>query len=190
MSVWPALIGVMSKKNVLEDLRELPAVGPLSGVVSRTMTYRLTGVSSPFSGASWETVPGDGEVARAVIRFLEDRRLLFGQRHAEDERHCVASALQIRKFHTTQITREKPGKDLERCLEGMRTSFRHFMERGGPDGRNFTNGYHYVSGVGAFQLFIKNLRNEVGLYFAYMLSNYSIDVSPELRTILPKLDAY
>lgn len=40
-------------------------------------------------GINWERTPGDERIARAVIIFLEDRRLLFGDRHLEGEAHCV-----------------------------------------------------------------------------------------------------
>jgi len=48
------------------------------------MRYRLTGLSLPWLGAQWERVPGDKEVAKQTITFLENRRVLFGERHYED----------------------------------------------------------------------------------------------------------
>ena len=62
------------------------------------MAYRATGVGGFGFSVNWEKVPGDKEVARRVVTFLEDRRLLFGERHREDELHCVLSATEIRKF--------------------------------------------------------------------------------------------
>jgi biotin-(acetyl-CoA carboxylase) ligase len=41
------------------------------------------------SVSTGKKVPGDKNVARRVINFLEDRRLLFGERHGGDEMHCV-----------------------------------------------------------------------------------------------------
>ena len=48
------------------------------------MPYRPTGIGGFGFSVNWEKVPGDEEVARQVITFLEDRRLLFGKRHGED----------------------------------------------------------------------------------------------------------
>lgn len=42
---------------------------------------------------TWAKTPGDEAVARAVVTFLEDRRVLFGDRHMEDELHCVRSSV-------------------------------------------------------------------------------------------------
>ena len=62
------------------------------------MLYRLTGVGGFGFSINWDKAKGDKEIAEAVIAFLEDRRLLFGDRHAEDEMHCVQSAIEIRQF--------------------------------------------------------------------------------------------
>lgn len=83
------------------------------------MGYRLTGLNGPFFGLSWEKTDGDKKTARSVVTFLEGRRLLFGDRHVEDEHHCVRSALAIRKFLTEQIDQAKPGKQLEASLKAM-----------------------------------------------------------------------
>lgn len=88
-------------------------------------------------GINWERTPGDEKIARAVIIFLEHRRLLFGNRHIEDEAYCVSSALECRTFLTKQIAETEPEKPLETTLKSMRAAFRQFVERGGPDGHNF-----------------------------------------------------
>jgi hypothetical protein len=72
------------------------------------MPKRLTGfgVSGPLGlgfSVQWDYAEGDEEVARRVIIFLEDRRLLFGERHLEDEMHCLQSAIEIRYFLTTEL---------------------------------------------------------------------------------------
>lgn len=74
-----------------------------------TMPYRPTGIGGFGFSVNWEKVPGDEEVARRVITFLEDRRVLFGMRHMEDEQYCVDSANQIRHFLTDQLSQAKAG---------------------------------------------------------------------------------
>lgn len=71
--------------------------------------YRPTGIGGFGFSVNWEKVPGDEEVARRVITFLEDRRVLFGMRHMEDEQYCVDSANQIRHFLTDQLSQAKAG---------------------------------------------------------------------------------
>jgi hypothetical protein len=77
------------------------------------------------------------EVARRVVTFLEDRRLLFGKRHAEDELECVHSAVMSRAFLTEEPTKAKAGKSLSDSLRAMRAAFRQFVDAAGPNARNF-----------------------------------------------------
>ena len=67
------------------------------------MPYRPTGVGGFGFSVNWEKVPGDKDVARRVVTFLEDRRLLFGERQGENTRYSVGSALEIRRFLTEEL---------------------------------------------------------------------------------------
>lgn len=88
-------------------------------------------------GVKWDVTQGDKKVARSVIAFLEDRRLLFGNRHGEDQPYSIESALSCRTFLTAQIALTTSGKPLEASLKSMRAAFRQFVERGGPQGISF-----------------------------------------------------
>lgn len=151
------------------------------------MGYEITGISAPFGGIQWQKTPGDQEVARKVVIFPEDRRLLFGDRHVEDERHCIASALEIRAFLTEQITDAKPGKELEASLRAMRAACRRFIEAGGPDGRDFMRA-HYPYEADGFSLALGDLRTAIGYQLAVVLSQYPLPVEPQLALILPPAD--
>ncbi|MFT4264078.1 MAG: hypothetical protein QM572_11900 [Nocardioides sp.] len=151
------------------------------------MGYELTGVSIPLGGIQWQKTPGDKAVARAVLAFLEDRRLLFGDRHVEDERHCVQSALQIRTMLTEQITNAKAGRELEGCLKAMRGACRKFVEVAGPEGRHFDRP-HYPREADAFGLALGDLRTAIGYQLAIILSQYDINIEPPLASILPAAD--
>lgn len=147
----------------------------------------MTGVSGPWGGLQWETVEGDKDVARRVINFLEDRRLLFGDRHVEDQHHCVASALEIRKYLTNEINAARPGKTLEQILKAMRASFRKFVDAAGPNASNFFN---HVSPYHAdpFSLALGDMRSSAGMYVAVIAVEFDIEVDDELASILPPDD--
>ena len=66
---------------------------------------------------------GDRLHVSSLVIFLEDRRLLFGDRHLEDQAHCVASALESRSFLTNQISEATQGGPLEATLKAMRAAF-------------------------------------------------------------------
>ena len=80
-----------------------PRAEPRSREYGRLVGYDVTGFSTPFVGVQWTKTARDKDIARAVVVFLEDRRVLFADRHVEDEQHCVESVLQIRAFLTEQI---------------------------------------------------------------------------------------
>jgi len=58
----------------------------------RRILRRLTGISCPIFGVSWQPPTSDVEVARGVIVLLEDRRVLYEPTEVEVADHCVASA--------------------------------------------------------------------------------------------------
>lgn len=138
-------------------------------------------------GINWERTAGDEQVARAVVGFLEDRRLLFGDRHVEDEAHCVDSALECRAFLTDQIAHGGISEQLEIVLKAMRAAFRRFVEKAGPHGRNFTYGYG-PHGAETFGLALGDLRTSVGGQLAVIAWRYDIEVDDELARILPPDD--
>lgn len=150
------------------------------------MGYRVKGVSALGVGLSWEKTPGDAAVARRVLAFLEDRRLLFGERHAEDERYCVISAMAIRAHLTEQLSGEqKLGKDLANALRVMRAACRKFIDCGGPDGRLFEPPGDGGWPSHRFWLALGELRAEMGHQIASLASTYKITIEDELQSMLP-----
>jgi hypothetical protein len=148
------------------------------------MPYRVTGAGGFGFSVNWEKVPGDEQVARRVIIFLEDRRVLFGKRHAEDEMYCVNSANEIRHFLTGQLSRARAGKSLDMSIRAMRAALREFVDAAGPDARNF----RYNRGgamTDEFSLALGQLRSLVGLHVALIAQHYDIEVEDELAQILP-----
>jgi Family of unknown function (DUF6650) len=148
------------------------------------MRYRLTGVGGFGFSVNWERFPGDREVALQVITFLEDRRVLFGKRHMEDEMYCVGSANQIRHFLTSQLSQAKAGKSLATSIRAIRAAMREFVDAAGPGARNFR--YKRDGAMtDEFSLALGELRSFVGLQVALIAHHYDIEVEDELAQILP-----
>ncbi|MFG3419779.1 DUF6650 family protein [Micromonospora sp. NPDC048063] len=151
----------------------------------RGMGIRLTGLSIPGGfGAQWQKAEGDKDVARRVLLFLEDRRLLFGQRHREDKSHCISSALQIRAFLTEQLVLVKPKSDLFENLRAMRAACRRFIEAAGPNGSYLSYGERYGQ-ADPFSLALGGLRSMMGIHIAILAQAYDLEVDEELASILP-----
>lgn len=147
------------------------------------MPYRPTGLGAFGFSLNWEKVPGDEQVAHRVITFLEDRRLLFGERLGGDELHCVRSAIEIRYFLTEELTKAKPGHSLADSLHAMRTATRAFVDAAGPDASNFR--YYHGHMTDRFSLALGELRSRIGLHLAVIADQYGIEVEPSLAKILP-----
>ena len=146
-----------------------------------SMSYRLTGLSAFNFGAEWERVPGDEDVASRVMIFMADRRLLFGDRHYEDELECVGSAQEIRRFLTQEIFGAKPGKSLSQRLSLLREAARNFVDRAGPRAREFRS-----DGL-RFGLALGDLRTVFALHLAAIAEEFDLDLEYELaRLVFPE----
>lgn len=62
--------------------------------------YDVTGFSAPFVGVQWTKTARDKDFARAVVVFLEDRRVLFAHRHVgERDRRSGDAVREQRRGH-------------------------------------------------------------------------------------------
>jgi len=64
---------------------------------------RLTGISTPLGGASWEPAELEIGAARRLVAFLEDRRVLYDPGQLEVPSHCVQSVLEIRRCLSEEL---------------------------------------------------------------------------------------
>lgn len=158
---------------------------------------RLNGVSTPFFGISWNPPVADVTVARKVIAFVEDRRVLFSTYTNEIPDECVQSVLSIRGFLTDTLGAGGIGDTLANPLRLMRRYCRQFLDQVGatepnPDSdaslrhlyqhRQWRmNDYWFGEALGA-------LRQGVGTQVAVIAAAYGIDVEDDLARWLPPPD--
>jgi hypothetical protein len=103
-----------------------------------------------------------GEVAEQTITILENRRVLFGERHVEDHHYCLSSVNEIRHVLTAQINAART-EDLRASLRAMRAACRKFVDAAGPEARNFEPGWPSSN---AFGLALGDLRTLMGVQIA------------------------
>jgi hypothetical protein len=148
------------------------------------MAIRITSISGFGFGLQWTEVPGDKDIARRVLAFLENRRVLFGDRHWEDEVDCIRSAIEIRNYLTQELGATRPDRSLATSLRAMRAACRKFVEAAGPNGVNFYSNRLYRE-ADPFSLALGDLRTLVGVQVALIAFRYDIPVEDDLATIIP-----
>lgn len=62
---------------------------------------RLTGISCPAFGISWNPVDTERTVARRIIIFLEPRRVLYSEYQYETVHPCIHSITEIKNYLTS-----------------------------------------------------------------------------------------
>ncbi|MBY0507031.1 MAG: hypothetical protein K2X03_24150 [Bryobacteraceae bacterium] len=153
---------------------------------------RLTGISSPILGVSWQ--PGELEVsaARRVVAYLEDRRVLYAPDELEVPSHCVHSVLELRRFLTSEIGKLDGGSEFAASLRAMRAACRKFLERVGVDGDERTVLYANRQGHWASWTFysaLGEMRGTFGVHLARIATQFQIDVEDKLAVIIPEKDS-
>lgn len=148
---------------------------------------RLTGISIPVFGLSWNPPEPQVTVARRIITFLEDRRVLYSPSEMEDPRHCVLSILEIRKFLTTELSNLESSTELAASLRAMRAVCRKFLNIvGTEDGEVVRYGGHLGSWASwEFNGALGELRGVFGIHIARLAAHYGLDVEDDLASILP-----
>ena len=151
---------------------------------------RLTGISSPLLGVSWQPGELEGSAARRVVAFLEDRRVLYAPDELEVPSHCVSSVLELRRFLTSEIGKLDPSSEFSSSLRGMRAACRKFLERVGVDGKEIAlyanQRGHWASWT--FYSALGEMRGTFGVHVARIAAHFKIDVEDKLATIIPEKD--
>lgn len=148
---------------------------------------RLTGISTPLVGVSWQ--PSDLEIsaARRVIAFLEDRRVLYAPDSLEVPEHCVHSVLEIRHFLSGDLGKLDSSSEFAASLRAMRAACRKFLERVGTNGREvilYANQHgHWASWT--FYSALGEMRGTFGVHLAKIAAEFRLDIEDRLAAILP-----
>jgi hypothetical protein len=154
----------------------------------RDIASRLTGFSVPIFGVSWNPPEADRSIARRLIAFFEDRRVLYVASEAEVPDHCVRSVLEIRRTLTEELGSLEANSELAHSISAMRAACRKFLAAVEADeGRIVRFGAspgHYASWV--FISALGELRGVFGIHLAKIAAAYGLDVEADLASIFPE----
>ena len=156
----------------------------------KEIAERITGINVPFFGVSWNPPESERKVAKRIMSFLEDRRVLYSPYDMEMPMHCVESIIEIRRYLTDEIGSLKSGSGLETDLRALRAACRKFLDKTQgnkhemkylrPPYDNISS-WVFISGLG-------ELRGVFGIHIAKIAVSYGLDIEKELASIIPIVD--
>ena len=141
----------------------------------KELVSRLTGVSIPVFGVSWNPPEPERKIIRDVLVFLEDRRALYNPFAHELEHEVADSILDIRKELTTAIQRLSADSNATPLLRAMRSACREYLNE---IREHRPPMFSFLSSLG-------KLRTLFGINIAYLAIEYGIDIEGELASIVP-----
>lgn len=130
-----------------------------------------------------EPGPDERDIARRLLAYLEDRRVLYNPDSLEVPHHCVESVLDIRRELTRVLGDLDESSGMAPQIRAMRAACRKFLETSdGPDGLFLPRGgwHDWVFGSA-----LGELRGVMGVAIAAVAERQGLDVEPPLSTILP-----
>ena len=158
----------------------------------REMRRRLTGLTLPSilgtggGGATWTVEAGDKSRADSILRYLEDRRVLYAPYEVEIPHRCVASVREIRA-HLRSVIEQCQSRELRDPLRAIQASCRQFLTYAEAIGDR--NGRIDVVGGGSdswlFNQILGSLRARVGVSVAVVIETFDVDVDQHLAKLLP-----
>lgn len=147
---------------------------------------RLTGISCPIFGISWEPIDTERSVARRIIIFLEPRRVLYSAYEYESVCPCITSVAEIKNYLTSELPNIDDKSELSSYVRAMRNACNKFLSKC-PDRKEFRchacqNGnienWIFTSAVG-------ELRGMFGVMLGQIAKAYGLDVEDDLAKIIP-----
>jgi hypothetical protein len=150
------------------------------------MKPRITSVgggNAAISGSvGWEWIPSDQDLARRIVLFLEDRRVLYATEGREDFEACRRSAHEIRSILTLELMNTSAGGHLEATLKRMRAASRAFVDAAGMKSTNFKKDGSY------FTACLQAYRDVIGRELGLLALDYKLPLPPALQAIVPPPD--
>lgn len=148
---------------------------------------RLTGISCPVFGISWNPPESQREVARKIVIFLEARRVLYSPYECETPHPVVSSVVEIKNYLTAELPNAGEKSELQGYIRAMRNACNKFLSRCRDDD-NFRS-YACRSGCVDNWIFtsaIGEMRGVFGIMLGQIASAYGIDIEDDLAQIIPE----
>lgn len=147
---------------------------------------KLTGISCPIFGISWNPADTQRSIARRIIIFLEARRVLFGEYGDEALCQCIESVTKIKEYLSSELPAIDDNSELSTYVRSMRKSCNKFLScfpQNKPDKCRYCKEgnreyWYFVSTIG-------ELRGVFGIMIGQIAKAYGLEVEDELAQIIP-----
>jgi len=90
---------------------------------------RLTGISCPVFGVSWNPPENQRKIAKKIIIFLEARRVLYSPYEYETLYPVISSVVEIRNFLTSVLPDINEKTELQSYVRAMRNACNNFLSK-------------------------------------------------------------
>ena len=144
----------------------------------KQLLSRLTGISFP-AGVSWKPPTDERDIAKRLLTFLDDRRVLYRPYDMEVGSYVVQSVLQIRERLTKDLEKVSKSSPIAESLSAMRAACRKFLDdTQKPKRQMYTLEPLLLTCLG-------ELRAIFGLHVGRIAYVYDLEIEAELASILP-----
>lgn len=147
---------------------------------------KLTGISCPIFGISWNPSVIERTIARRTVVFLEPRRVLYSAYEYESVCPCITSVTEIKNYLTSELQQAGEMSKISSYLRAMRNACNKFLSKC-PDDKQFR---YYACKVGNINNWIflsamGELRGVFGVMLGQMVKAYGIGIEDDLAQIIP-----
>ncbi|MBQ8506953.1 MAG: hypothetical protein IJ466_05950 [Clostridia bacterium] len=92
------------------------------------MKYRLTGISLPFGGLSWDQNTTAKECFQYLMIYLESKRILVNPHEMELKSECIQSTLEIKRTLTEIVKDAALGQEDLEIVRSMIGACNNFLD--------------------------------------------------------------
>jgi hypothetical protein len=152
---------------------------------------RITGISVPIFGVSWNPPLPERTAAERAITYLESRGLLYAEFQWENPDQCYADASTVRDELTRQLQELNRDAHVFRQVDAMRDACRVFRELLRQKNLETVSHHSELSDKQKADFFqtLGALRDTCGKQIMILAVEYGIDVADHLAACLPPPEA-
>jgi hypothetical protein len=138
----------------------------------KDLASRITGVSIPVFGISWNPPETEREIVRQMFIILEDRRALYNDYACQIEHEVAHSALEF----TAALKRLPETSEATSSFKAMRAGCPGYLDH---------SWQRYGMGPLSFIGHLGRLRAIISVHVAYLAVKDGIDLDAELVRVIP-----